>query len=122
LEAEVKQTAVAATSASPPSEDSEENTQAVAPEHTVAPIAVVHQTASVATPETLGAVYLTSNPSGADVYVDDGFVGKTPITLNLKSGHHYVRTFENGYKNWSQLVTITLGAEIRLTATMEKSN
>jgi hypothetical protein len=109
-------------SAKPGSEDSNESTQAIASEHAVPPVAVVHQTASAATPETLGAVYLTSNPSGANAYVDDAFVGKTPITLHLKSGHHYVRTFEDGYKNWSQLVTITPGAEIKLTAALEKSN
>jgi hypothetical protein len=122
LEAEIKQNSSGGSAtAKPAPEDSKENTQTVVPEHTTAPVAV-NQTASATTPAMLGAVYLTSNPSGADAYVDNAPVGKTPITLHLKSGPHYVRTFEDGYKNWSQLITITPGAEIKLTATLEKSN
>ena len=46
------------------------------------------------------AVSFASDPNGAEVYVDNSLVGKAPITLNLKLGHHYVRMFEKDYKNW----------------------
>ena len=45
----------------------------------------------------------TSEPDGAEVYVDDSFVGKTPIVLNIKLGHHYARMFAKDYKNWSKI-------------------
>ena len=77
---------------------------------------------SVSTSEILGAVSFTSDPSGAEVYVDDVFVGKAPMTLNLKLGHHYVRMFAKDYKNWSEQFTIVTGPELRLTAVLEKSN
>ena len=79
-------------------------------------------TAGVSTSEILGAVSFTSDPSGAEVYVDDTLVGKSPITLNLKLGHHYVRMFAKDYKNWSEQFTIVTGPELRLTAVLEKAN
>ena len=56
------------------------------------------------------------------IYVDDAFVGKSPITLNLKLGHHYVRMFVKDYRNWSEQFTIVTGPELLLTAVLEKSN
>jgi hypothetical protein len=69
-----------------------------------------------------GAVYVSSNPRGAEIYVDDSFVLKAPATLNLKPGPHYVRAFLTDYKNWSQQITIAAGSEAHLTITLEKSN
>lgn len=84
--------------------------------------AQVRETVSTGTPENLRAVFLKSNPIGAEVYVDDSFVGKTPIPLNLKIGPHYVRMFMKDYKNWSQQITVAAGSEVKLEATLEKSN
>jgi PEGA domain len=122
LEAEVKQLAPVAATATPASEVSKQQTEGAAPEHTAAPVAAANEAVSAGVPEKLGTVFFRSDPTGADVYVDDVDAGKSPITLHLKTGHHYVRTFEDGYKDWSQLVTITPGAEIKLTATLDKSN
>jgi len=38
-------------------------------------------------------IYLTSNPDGADIYVDDSFSGKTPGNSKLKPGQHSLRMF-----------------------------
>jgi PEGA domain len=73
-------------------------------------------------PEDVGSVSVTSDPSGADVYVDDSLVGKTPATLKLKPGQHYVRLFMKGYTNWSQQVTVGTGSETNLAATLTKLN
>ncbi len=56
------------------------------------------------------------------MYVDDSFVGKTPIVLNIKLGHHYARMFAKDYKNWSQDFTVVAGSELKLTVKLEKSN
>jgi len=70
-----------------------------------------------------GPVSLSSDPSGAEVYADDSFVGKTPITLNLKLGHHYLRMFSKDHKNWSQEVTVVVGtSELKLAVKLEKSD
>jgi PEGA domain len=69
-----------------------------------------------------GSVVLASDPTGSEIYADNSFVGKTPTTLNLPPGQHYIRLFMKGYQNWSQMVTVAPGAKINLTATLEKSN
>jgi hypothetical protein len=123
LEAEVSQipTGVATTTASE-SGESKQNSESAVSEHPVARVAPANGTASASASENLGAVSFASDPSGAEVYVDDAFVGKSPITLNLKLGHHYVRMFAKDYKNWSEQFTIVTGPELRLTAVLEKAN
>jgi len=74
------------------------------------------------TAQILGVVSLTSDPTGGEVYVDNSSLGKAPITLNLKPGQHYIRVFMRDYKNWSQQVTVASGSEMKLIATLEKSN
>jgi serine protease Do len=81
-----------------------------------------HETLATSTPAALGTVLLTSDPSGADIYADDSFVGKTPATFKLSPGKHFIRVFAKDYRNWSQQITVEAGAESRLTATLEKSN
>jgi hypothetical protein len=67
------------------------------------------------------AVSFASDPNGAEVYVDNSLVGKTPITLSLGSGHHYVRMFAKDYKNWSQQITVGGESELKVAAKLEKS-
>jgi len=123
LEAADKQnSAEGAATAIPGSEEPKQKTEPAVSEHPVPRVAMAHVTASVSTSEILGAVSFTSDPIGAEVYVDDAFVGKSPITLNLKLGHHFVRMFAKDYKNWSEQFTIVAGPELRLTAVLEKAN
>jgi PEGA domain len=123
LEAEVKQNSAEGTAtATPESEESKQKTEPAASDRPVVPVASANGPASASTSEILGAVSFTSDPSGAEVYVDDALVGKSPVTLNLKIGHHSARMFAKGYENWSQQFTIVSGAELRLTAVLHKTN
>jgi hypothetical protein len=36
----------------------------------------------------LGANQITSDPDGAEIFLDDKFVGTTPVTLRLTEGTH----------------------------------
>jgi hypothetical protein len=67
-------------------------------------------------------VALVSTPVGADVNVDDAFVGSAPASLKLKPGKHTIKVTMTGYKDWSREVTVLAGSQVHLTATMEKSN
>src|ERR1700683_2698500 len=104
------------------SEEPKQKTEPAVSEHPDPRVAMANVTDSVSTSEILGAVSFTSDPTGAEVYVDDAFVGKSPVTLNLKLGHHFVRMFAKDYKNWSEQFTIVAGPELRLTAVLEKAN
>jgi hypothetical protein len=62
-------------------------------------------------PEKTGSVSITSSPSGAEVYLDNEYHGTTPVTIKaLAAGNHTVEVRENGYKTWSQNITVISGA------------
>jgi hypothetical protein len=67
-------------------------------------------------------IALVSTPAGADINVDDAFVGNAPATLKLKPGKHTIRVTLAGYKDWSREMTVLSGSQVNLTATMEKTN
>jgi hypothetical protein len=63
------------------------------------------------------SVAISSTPAGADIYVDQGFVGNTPSTLNVGAGAHSVVLKKNGFQDWTRQMsfsggTITLSAEL----------
>ena len=99
----------------------EQKTEATVPSTTSTPPAPSRDTGA-SSPETLVMIYLTSDPDGAEINVDDSVVGKAPMTLKLKPGKHTIRMFMNDYQNWVQWVTIEAGAELHIKATLTKSN
>lgn len=54
-----------------------------------------------------GDLYITSDPSLADVYVDNAYKGLTPITVIADGGYHTVRIESSGYTGWSHSVFVT---------------
>lgn len=118
LEAEANQISAGRAVSGPPA--SQQKSEAAAPEHSAVLVAPPNGTATTSISQNLGAVSFTSDPAGAEVYVDNLSLGKTPITLNLKIGPHYVRMFMNDYKNWSQLITVAASSEVTLAVTLEK--
>jgi hypothetical protein len=85
-----------------------------------APAAV--QQATVTQAEAEAMIALVSTPVGADVNVDDAFVGNAPATLKLKPGKHTIKVVMAGYKDWSREITVMQGSQVNLTATLEKVN
>jgi hypothetical protein len=79
-------------------------------------------TPTVTVAEAEAIIALVSTPAGADVNVDDAFVGSTPATLKLKPGKHTIKVSMTGYKDWSREMTVLSGSQVSLTATMEKTN
>jgi hypothetical protein len=67
-------------------------------------------------------IALVSTPAGADVTVDDAFLGNAPAKLRLKAGKHTIKVTMAGYKDWSREMTVMSGSEVNLTATLEKVN
>jgi hypothetical protein len=77
---------------------------------------------TVTAAEAEAMIALVSTPVGADVNVDDAFVGNSPATLKLKPGKHTIKVVMAGYKDWSREITVMQGSQVNLTATLEKSN
>ncbi len=71
--------------------------------------------------EPKGKIMITSVPEGADVYVDDAFVGSAPATLNLSGGKHTVKVSQQGYKDWKKELSVLTGSEVNLRAALAKN-
>jgi hypothetical protein len=58
---------------------------------------------------------ISSTPVGADIYVDQNFVGNTPSTVNAPSGKHSITVRKAGFQDWVREMTLS-GGTITLTA------
>jgi hypothetical protein len=79
-------------------------------------------TSNVSAREAEALIALVSTPEGAEVTVDDAFLGNAPAKLKLKPGKHTIKVTMAGYKDWSREMTVMSGSEVNLTATLEKTN
>ena len=80
------------------------------------------EASNITAAEAEAMIALVSTPVGADVMVDDAFVGNSPAKLKLKAGKHTIKVTMTGYKDWSREMTVMAGSEVNLTATLEKTN
>ena len=60
---------------------------------------------------------ISSTPVGAEIYLDQNFVGNTPSTVSVPSGRHSVSVRKSGFQVWAREMnfsagTITLIAEL----------
>ena len=69
-----------------------------------------------------GTVSVTTNPDGADVYVDGQFNGNSPATLKLKPGRHTIRVSMTGYSDWTREISTDAGSSVHLAATLQKGS
>jgi hypothetical protein len=57
-----------------------------------------------------GTIYFTSSPSGAEVYLDNQFLGITPGNISLvEPGNHTLEFHYAGYRNWSTDISVSSG-------------
>ncbi len=70
-------------------------------------------------PAQTGSLYVSSSPSGADIYVDGGYIGETPSTVpNLAPGTHSVRLHKAKYNEYVGTVTVSAGYQTPLSITL----
>jgi len=65
-------------------------------------------------------VEIISEPSGADIYIDDAFVGNTPSKVSIAVGDHTVRVGRNGFKDWSRKLHIDSGSAPTVHSLLEQ--
>jgi hypothetical protein len=70
---------------------------------------------------TKGKINVNSTPDGADIYIDNNFVGNAPASLSLTPGQHSVKVSEDGYKDWQKDLSVTAGSEVNLKAALQKN-
>lgn len=64
----------------------------------------------------LGAVEVSSNVEGAEVYVDDSFVGNAPARIKLSPGKHRVRVVMADQEDWIRELSVLPGSELKVYA------
>lgn len=63
-------------------------------------------------------VNVSSDPAGADIYVDGEFVGNTPSTLHLSAGTHAIKIQSTGKKAWERQMDVLKDSKVTLSATL----
>ncbi|RIH84248.1 PEGA domain protein [Calidithermus terrae] len=67
-----------------------------------------------------GTLNVTSNPQGAQVFVDGRLVGNTPISVSVQPGRHDIELRLAGYDTYRTSVNVGLGQVISINATLER--
>lgn len=65
---------------------------------------------------TISLVTITSNPAGAEIYVDDKFLGSTPSQLPLTTGEWKVRLVKSGFEPWERTLLVMPAAKQTIAA------
>jgi hypothetical protein len=65
-------------------------------------------------------VDIKSAPAGAEITVDDKFMGSTPSSLRLAVGDHKIKLEKSGFKMWERTLTVGAGATATVDPTLEK--
>jgi hypothetical protein len=64
-------------------------------------------------------VEVKSTPDGADITVDDKYMGSTPSTLKLAPGDHKIKLEKSGFKTWERTLAVGTGTA-NVNATLDK--
>lgn len=81
--------------------------------------AATAQTANGTDP-VFSSVEVKSNPDGAEITVDDKYMGSTPSTLKLAAGDHKIKLEKDGFKTWERTLTVSSGASATVNPTLAK--
>jgi len=71
---------------------------------------------------TSGYLTVSSNPSGAELYIDGNSKGLTPTGLEIAVGQHHILVSKDGYKPLEDYVTIVAGTTTVKNYTLAKSD
>ena len=69
-------------------------------------------------PPDKGKFNISSNPSSANAYVDEAYVGVTSVSVDVDAGTHTIRIVKSGYEDWLASKTINVGEIIDISATL----
>jgi hypothetical protein len=68
----------------------------------------------------LSAVEIKSTPDGAEITLDDKFMGSTPSTVKLVTGDHKIKLEKSGFKVWERTLTVNAGTTATVNPTLDK--
>ena len=68
----------------------------------------------------LSSLEVKSTPDGADITVDEKYMGSTPSTLKLTAGDHKIKLEKAGFKTWERTLTVGAGTTATINPTLIK--
>lgn len=69
-------------------------------------------------PTNTASLQVDSSTPGADIEIDDAFVGSTPSTLAVTPGQHKIALKKKGYTDWTRTMNVS-GSSVHLNASLE---
>ena len=69
----------------------------------------------------LSTVDISSTPQGAEITVDEKFVGNTPSSMRLSPGDHKIKLEKSGFKTWERTLTVGSRSTATISPTLEKT-
>ncbi len=72
-------------------------------------------------PDGVGTVTISSDPDGAEIFVDDKFHGNTPATLKIPTGSHSILLKFPARADWRRTLEVLKSSKVTLRATLEPS-
>jgi serine protease Do len=67
-----------------------------------------------------GIVTITSDPEGAEIYVDEKFVGNAPAKLKLAAGSHTMVVKASGFAEWKRTIEILKDSQVMLRPELDR--
>ncbi len=69
----------------------------------------------------VATLLIKSDPGGAEISVDEKFMGTTQSTLKLSAGEHTITITKTGYKEWKRTITLNPASDITIDAVLERN-
>ena len=63
----------------------------------------------------IGFLSINSEPSGAEVFIDENYVGETPLEIEVPTGNHTLTLTKNEYEQYSTNLTLSSGERKEIT-------
>jgi PEGA domain/Trypsin len=80
------------------------------------------KTSSPTVPEAVGTVSVSSEPDGAEIFVDDKFLGNAPATLKLPAGPHSILLKFPGHADWRRTLEVLKSSKTSLKAALDRTS
>jgi S1-C subfamily serine protease len=81
---------------------------------------MMNTTAATSDASGFGVVEITSDPDGAEIYLDDKFVGTTPATLHIPAGAHSLVLKSAERADWNRSINILRDSTVTVKASLDQ--
>jgi len=81
---------------------------------------VTSEPTTVSVRQGFGTITITSEPDGAEIYVDEKFVGNAPAKLKLPAGSHSILLKSRDHTDWKRYLEVFKDSQVSLKADLDE--